>query len=154
MHSMTLIGKILSIDTNYKCGGGGGSVTVLAPSLYNKVYKLIVRLVNQSNVKNDIFGVISYIASEVLRGKPYTKAADIYSFGIIMWEITSGIPAFHNIFHDLNLFLDICKGIRPKIIEGTMPEYVELMKRCWDNNHEKRPTANEFFYASRRGQLN
>ncbi|CAB4426148.1 unnamed protein product [Rhizophagus irregularis] len=33
------------------------------------------------------------MAPEVLRGKPYTKAADIYGFGIIMWEMTSGIPA-------------------------------------------------------------
>ena len=37
---------------------------------------------------NDIYGVLPYIAPEVLRGKPYTKAADIYSFGIIMWEMT------------------------------------------------------------------
>ena len=70
--------------------------------------------------------VLPYIAPEVLCGKPYTKAADIYSFGIIMWEMTSGVLAFHNIPHDLNLSLDICKGIRPEIIEGTMPEYVEL----------------------------
>ena len=51
-----------------------------------------------------------------------------------MWEMTSGVPEFYNIPHDLNLSLNICKGIRPEIIEGTMPEYVELMKRCWDNN--------------------
>ena len=36
---------------------------------------------------NEIYGVLPYIAPEVLRGKPYTKAADIYSFGIIMWEL-------------------------------------------------------------------
>src|SRR5947207_3535914 len=60
-----------------------------------------------------------------------------------MWEMTSGVPAFHNIPHDLNLSLDICKGIRPEIIKGTMPEYVELMKRCWDNDPKKRPTARE-----------
>ena len=60
-----------------------------------------------------------------------------------MWEMTSGVSAFHNIPHDLNLSLNICRGIRPEIIEGTMPKYVELMKRCWNNDPEKRPTANE-----------
>ncbi len=43
-----------------------------------------------------------------------------------MWEMTSGVPAFHNIPHDFQLSLKVCKGIRPEIIEGTMPEYVEL----------------------------
>ncbi|UZO06717.1 uncharacterized protein OCT59_027027 [Rhizophagus irregularis] len=76
--------------------------------------------VNQSNTNDEIFGVLPYIAPEVLRGKPYTKAADVYS-------------------------LDICKGFRPEIIEGTLPEYVELMKRCWDNDPKKRPTAKELF---------
>ena len=33
---------------------------------------------------NDIYGVIPYIAPEVWLGKPYTKAVDIYSFGVIM----------------------------------------------------------------------
>ena len=103
----------------------------------------LCRPVNQPNTKNDIYGVLPYIAPEVLRGKPYTKAADIYSFGIIMWEMTSGVPAYHNIPHDLDLSLNICRGMRPEIIDGTMPEYVELMKRCWDNDPEKRPTANE-----------
>jgi len=49
---------------------------------------------------NQIYGVLPFIAPEVLCGKPYTKAADIYSLGIIMWELTSGVPAFHNISHD------------------------------------------------------
>ena len=57
---------------------------------------------------NEIYGVLPYIAPEVLRGKPYTKAADIYSFGIIMWEMTSGIPAFNNIPHNFNHALRIC----------------------------------------------
>ena len=33
--------------------------------------------------KNDIYGVLPFVASEVLRGKPYTLASDIYSFSMI-----------------------------------------------------------------------
>ncbi|RGB37566.1 hypothetical protein C1646_666109 [Rhizophagus diaphanus] len=59
-----------------------------------------------------------------------------------MWELASGVPAFYNIPEDQFLTIDICKGERPRIKEGTMPEeYEELMKRCWDNDPEKRPTA-------------
>ncbi len=60
-----------------------------------------------------------------------------------MWEMTSGIPAFNNLPHDFNLSLDICQGLRPEIIEGTMPEYAKLMKKCWDSDPNKRPTADE-----------
>ncbi len=44
--------------------------------------------------------------------------------------MTSGIPIFNNISHDFSLALKICQGLRPNIIEGTMPEYAELMKKC------------------------
>src|ERR1051325_376015 len=100
---------------------------------------------DQPTKSKEIYGVLPYIAPEVLRGKPYTKAADIYSFGIIMWEMTSGIPAFNNVPHDFNLSLRICKGLRPKTIEGTDVEYAELMVRCWNNDPNKRPTAEELY---------
>ncbi|POG69136.1 kinase-like domain-containing protein, partial [Rhizophagus irregularis DAOM 181602=DAOM 197198] len=72
--------------------------------------------------KYDIYGVITFIAPEVLRGKSYTPASDIYSFSMIMWELTSGIPPFNNRAHDIQLSLSICKGERPEIVENT-PQY-------------------------------
>ncbi|UZO14387.1 uncharacterized protein OCT59_005846 [Rhizophagus irregularis] len=116
--------------------------------------------VDKPTKPNVIYGVLPYIAPEVLRGKPYTKGADIYSFGIIMWEMTSGIPAFNNMPHDLELALKICRGLRPelvevpkifddtkkqKIFEDLEKKYLELMKRCWDSDSGKRPTSNELF---------
>ena len=91
----------------------------------------------------DIYGMLPYVAPEVLCGKSYTKASDIYSIGIIMWELTSGVPAFNDVPHEIDLSLDICRGLRPKVIEDTMPEYVELMKRCWDSNPDNGPKAKE-----------
>ncbi|RGB36279.1 hypothetical protein C1646_697585 [Rhizophagus diaphanus] len=68
------------------------------------------------------------MAPEILKGQPYTQASDIYSFSMIMWEFTFGIPPFNDKAHDLQLALDICKGKRPEIIENTPQCYVDLMK--------------------------
>src|SRR5688572_3643197 len=93
--------------------------------------------------KNDIYGVLPFVAPEVLRGKPYTLASDIYSFSMIMWEFTSGIPPFNDRAHDFQLSLSICKGERPKIVENTPQCYVDLMKKCWNEDPLKRPNASE-----------
>jgi serine/threonine protein kinase len=65
-----------------------------------------VHVVNQSN----IYGVIPYIAPEVLKGKPYTQAAVIYSFCMIMYLIATGRQPFANCAHDEILVLNICDG--------------------------------------------
>ncbi|POG61950.1 kinase-like domain-containing protein [Rhizophagus irregularis DAOM 181602=DAOM 197198] len=90
-----------------------------------------------------IYGVVPFMAPEVLRGKPYTPASDVYSFSMIMWEFTSGIPPFNNRAHDIQLSLSICKGERPEIIENTPQCYVDLMKKCWDENLLNRPSSKE-----------
>ncbi|GBB92093.1 hypothetical protein RclHR1_19610001, partial [Rhizophagus clarus] len=99
--------------------------------------------VKSSLKKYDIYGVIPFMAPEVLRGNPYTTASDIYSFSIIMWEFTSGVPPFNDKAHDLQLSLSICKGERLEIIKNTPQCYVDLMKKCWNGNPFKRPSAKE-----------
>ncbi|RGB31559.1 kinase-like domain-containing protein, partial [Rhizophagus diaphanus] len=97
----------------------------------------------QDSDNNGIYGVLPYMAPEILRKKPYTPASDIYSFSMIMWEFTSGIPPFNHEAHDRNLILDICNkenGKRPDIIESTPKCYIDLMKKCWDSNPSNRPT--------------
>src|ERR1051325_1949370 len=45
---------------------------------------------------NSIYGNLPYIAPEVITGKETTFASDIYSIGILMWEISSGQLPFIN----------------------------------------------------------
>jgi serine/threonine protein kinase len=40
----------------------------------------------QDSDNNEIYGVLPYMAPEILR-KPYTPASDIYSFSMIMWDL-------------------------------------------------------------------
>ncbi|RIB00327.1 kinase-like domain-containing protein [Gigaspora rosea] len=93
-----------------------------------------------------VYGALPYIAPEVLNGKSFTKASDVYSLGIIMWEISSGKIAFSDYEHDnLSLTIEICEGLRPKIIKGITPCYRNLLERCWNSNPKKRPSALEVY---------
>jgi serine/threonine protein kinase len=93
-----------------------------------------------------IYGVMPYVAPEVLRGEPYTQAADIYSFGMIMYFVATEKQPFSNCAHDNILALNICNGVRPEINEPEAPKcYIDLMKRCWDSNPDNRPNAVEVY---------
>ncbi len=97
----------------------------------------------QSSKKYDVYGVLPFVAPEVLRGKPYTLASDIYSFSMIMWEFLSGVSPFNDREHDFQLALNICNGERPEIIVNIPQCYIYLMKKCWDEDPLKRPDAFE-----------
>ncbi|RHZ59689.1 hypothetical protein Glove_362g65 [Diversispora epigaea] len=91
---------------------------------------------------NSIYGNLPYIAPEVICGEIYTKKSDIYSMGILMWEVITGETPFDDYEYDLELTLYIVKGYRPKIYEYIPHEYTILMKQCWDANPNNRPDAN------------
>ncbi|RIB13147.1 kinase-like domain-containing protein, partial [Gigaspora rosea] len=87
-----------------------------------------------------IYGILQCIAPEVLNGEQYTRASDIYSFGIIMWEILYG--ASYILEPEPQLNMEICyKNLRPTIIKNSPQCYVSLMKKCWDKKPENRPSA-------------
>ena len=93
---------------------------------------------NQIQQKKNVYGVIPYMALEILRGKPYTQASDIYSLGIIVNEIIAVVPPFNN---QPLLALDICRGLRPPIRTETPKFLKELIKECWDAIPKNRPTS-------------
>jgi serine/threonine protein kinase len=99
----------------------------------------------QSVKREGIYGVLPFMAPEVLRGYKYTKAADIYSFGIVMNEYLSEEIPFNDIPHDYILAVKICKGLRPKISDDVPKFFADLIIKCWDAKAENRPTAKELY---------
>src|SRR5436305_13691486 len=106
------------------------SIYVRDTNVYISDMGLCGEVNNADNTK--IYGVMPYVAPEVLSGKPYTQAADIYSFGMIMYFAVTGKQPFADCAHNEDLALKICNGIRPEISKLKAPElYINLMKECW-----------------------
>ncbi|RIB13249.1 kinase-like domain-containing protein [Gigaspora rosea] len=93
----------------------------------------------------EIYGITKNPKNEALytNGKEYTQKSDIYSFGIIMSEVFTGYPPYHDVPHEFGLALEIYKGLRPKIRCEVPQLFLELMNKCLDAEPQNRPTAEE-----------
>ncbi|RIA86647.1 kinase-like domain-containing protein [Glomus cerebriforme] len=100
--------------------------------------------INKSSFdKNKIYGIIPYVAPEVFEGKCYNKASNIYSLGMIMWELMTGRRPFWDQSHDADLINKIIDGFRPPITTNAPEGYIELMKECWNSDPKIRPGSGE-----------
>jgi len=63
----------------------------------------------ESGVMATACGTPGYVAPEVLAQKPYGKAVDVWSIGVISYILLCGYPPFYD-ENDANLFAQILKG--------------------------------------------
>ncbi|KAM8921469.1 receptor-interacting serine/threonine-protein kinase 3-like [Pelodytes ibericus] len=101
---------------------------------------------NQSDI-----GTVSYMPPESFNSINYkpTKAFDVYSFGILTWSVLSGQEPYAAAGGDMIIML-IPRGSRPDeeqlkeyVSVNMVPEAIELMKKCWSDDAEKRPSFSD-----------
>ncbi|KAG4998684.1 hypothetical protein JHK85_030123 [Glycine max] len=85
----------------------------------------VARVKAQSGVMTAETGTYRWMAPEVIEHKPYDHKADVFSFGIVLWELLTG------------------KGLRPTIPKNTHPKFVELLERSWQQDPTLRPDFSE-----------
>lgn len=85
-------------------------------------------------------GTYRWMAPEVIEHKPYDERADVFSFGIVLWELlTSKVP--YQDMTPLQAAVGVVqKGLRPGIPANCPPALGEIMQSCWDGNPAARPT--------------
>jgi serine/threonine protein kinase len=104
---------------------------------------------------SDLFGMIPFVAPELLLAAdkknnkpikpiPYNKSSDIYSLGMLLWEISSGYPPFKD---NETKFLanNIINGMRENRMLNMPNDYYNLYESCWNANSEKRPIIEKVF---------
>ena len=100
------------------------------------------------DITGTLAGTPAYMAPEVFHSQVYNTKADIYSLGLLMWEMWYGQRVFVNVAATtLQDYFDwVDKGNRPVDRQGCKQPpsfWCNLMTECWGSNPAKRPTARE-----------
>lgn len=130
-----------------------GNILINLDPLSSYISDIGISLPADVNSKDNLYGVLPFLAPEILHGGVYTPAADIYSFGMIMFEAAAGELPFQTREYNLFLTIDICNGVRPEIPNYVPQCFAQLIERCWETDPDRRPSAVEIAVMLNRWNL-
>ncbi|KAG9447401.1 hypothetical protein H6P81_013529 [Aristolochia fimbriata] len=90
-------------------------------------------------------GTLQWMAPELLTGRPLfaTEKLDVYSFGILMWEMLTGELPYKNVDRDL-IKRGVAMGeLRPQVPSWCDPQWRSIMEECWSQEPTERPSFTE-----------
>ncbi|MCI4394888.1 hypothetical protein PGIGA_G00173930 [Pangasianodon gigas] len=110
-----------------------------------KIAKSTSKVIEEKD--EDAAGTTSYMPPEAFRSSRYvpTFSSDIYSYGILLWSVTTGKQPYSINVSSLVRFR-VREGDRPdlKYLDSSqadgLVDLTDLMMRCWDSDPNKRPT--------------
>ena len=98
-------------------------------------------------------GTPRWLAPECSAGQPYTLAADIYSLGIVFWEIAARQVVW-GYDRDEDIMSKVSAGKRPVIPADCDDKFGEMIQDCWHERPERRPSTEKLLKIfSKKGLL-
>lgn len=86
-----------------------------------------------------------YIAPEIYKDEIFERRVDVYSFGLMLYEMMEGVQPFHPKSPEDAAQSMCIEGIRPPFKNKSKcpPDLRELIEECWDPEPVVRPTFSE-----------
>lgn len=91
-------------------------------------------------------GTSSYMSPEMIRGTKYTEKVDVYSFGILLWEMYTHKVPFRSM-HALQIAHKVLQGERPQIPDKCPNALQVLLRACWHEQPSERPSFKDIVFA-------
>jgi len=100
-----------------------------------------------------------WAAPEIIRGDTYSRSADVYALGIVLWELlVREFPFAHQVQSDSAALQSAkSKDVRSLVLDGERPiipsactesvGYVKLIEWCWAESPSSRPTTSQIYQS-------
>uniref|UniRef100_H2SPG1 Mitogen-activated protein kinase kinase kinase 7 n=1 Tax=Takifugu rubripes TaxID=31033 RepID=H2SPG1_TAKRU len=89
-------------------------------------------------------GSAAWMAPEVFEGSNYSEKCDVFSWGIILWEVITRSKPFDEIGGPaFRIMWAVHNGTRPPLIKDLPKPIESLMTRCWSKDPSQRPSMEE-----------
>ncbi|XP_056283915.1 mitogen-activated protein kinase kinase kinase 7 isoform X2 [Pseudoliparis swirei] len=89
-------------------------------------------------------GSAAWMAPEVFEGSNYSEKCDVFSWGIILWEVITRRKPFDEIGGPaFRIMWAVHNGTRPPLIKNLPKPIESLMTRCWSKDPSQRPSTEE-----------
>lgn len=98
---------------------------------------------NDTYVMSGETGSLRYMAPEVADALQYNHKADVYSYGIILWELNAGKKPFDGLNREMFYEQVVHGGERPPLNKKWPEELKKMMVDCWSADMDVRPTFSE-----------
>ncbi|XP_075158409.1 TGF-beta activated kinase 1 [Haematobia irritans] len=95
---------------------------------------------DKSTLMTNNKGSAAWMAPEVFEGSKYTEKCDIFSWGIVLWEVLSRQKPFKDVDNTYSIMWKIHKGERPPIVTDWPQPIQNLMTSCWATKPDLRPS--------------
>ena len=89
-------------------------------------------------------GTSSYLAPEVIKDGKSSHKADVFAFGIVLWELNTCLIPYRSMIPQHVMFKVASGELRPEVpAVCPVPEHKTLMQECWSQDRLKRPSIDE-----------
>ncbi len=78
-----------------------------------------------------LMGKIAYMAPEQLRSEALTRRADVYSCGVVLWELLA-LRRMHTARSQTQILADVLNGGAPALLEALGPMRATMSRERWD----------------------
>uniref|UniRef100_H3HDP2 non-specific serine/threonine protein kinase n=1 Tax=Phytophthora ramorum TaxID=164328 RepID=H3HDP2_PHYRM len=85
-------------------------------------------------------GTTQWMAPEVLAAEKYTEKADVFSYGVVVWETVTRQCPYEGLTQIQAALGVLNNNLRPTVPENCPPLFKKLMTLCWVSSPEKRPS--------------